>query len=145
MRLRGFQFHRTQKFLGAIAKFWKATVSFVTLLRPSTWNNSGCLWNYIMKSDIWGIFENLSRMFTFNYNLTIVKGALHEYSCTFMKISCRILLRMRNVSGKKCCRENQYMHFMFNNILYSDTNPKLNLISFKGNQSPWKLKYSCME
>jgi len=37
---------------------------------------------------------------------------LHEDRCTFMKISCWILLRMRNASDKSC-RESQNTHFMF--------------------------------
>ena len=31
---------------------------------------------------------------------------LHEHLCTFTIISCRVLIRMRNVSDKSC-RENQ--------------------------------------
>jgi hypothetical protein len=42
-------------------------------------------------------------------------GALHEDLCTFMIISRRFLLRMRNVLDKSC-RESQNTHFMFNNF-----------------------------
>jgi hypothetical protein len=39
--------------------------------------------------------------------------ALHEDVCTF--VISRLILRMRNVSGKSC-RKNQTAHFMFNNF-----------------------------
>jgi hypothetical protein len=40
---------------------------------------------------------------------------LHGDLCTFVKISHQILLRMRNVSDN-ICRENQNIHFIFNNF-----------------------------
>ena len=40
-------------------------------------------------------------------------GTLHEDLCTFMLISQRILLAMRNVSDKSC-KENENRHFMPN-------------------------------
>jgi len=42
-------------------------------------------------------------------------GTLHEDVCTFMTVSCLILVRMRIVSDESC-RENQYLHFVFNNF-----------------------------
>ena len=42
-------------------------------------------------------------------------GTLHESISTFTIISRRILLRMRNVSDKRC-GENQSTDFMFNNF-----------------------------
>jgi hypothetical protein len=42
-------------------------------------------------------------------------GTLHEDQHTFMIISHRILFGMRNV-WDKVCRENQNIHFMFNNF-----------------------------
>jgi hypothetical protein len=44
--------------------------------------------------------------------MTKITGTLHEDVFTFMTISCRILLRMRNVSNKSY-KENQKTHFMF--------------------------------
>jgi len=44
-------------------------------------------------------------------------GTLHEYQWKFMKISGRILLRMRNVSDKSCC-ENQNTYFIFNSFFF---------------------------
>jgi hypothetical protein len=45
-------------------------------------------------------------------------GTLHEDTCTFMVTSRRILLKIRNVSGK-FCRENQVTHFTFNIFMKS--------------------------
>jgi hypothetical protein len=42
-------------------------------------------------------------------------GPLHEDLLTFMMTSCWILLRMRNVSDKRCT-VNQNTHFMFKNL-----------------------------
>jgi uncharacterized membrane protein len=42
-------------------------------------------------------------------------GIVHADTCTFMIISRRIPLKIRNVSGK-FCTENQVTHFTFNNI-----------------------------
>jgi len=47
--------------------------------------------------------------------MTRITGTLHEELCTFMTVSCSVLLRMRNVSDKSC-RENQNTHFVFNNF-----------------------------
>ena len=51
----------------------------------------------------------------FDSNLTRIMGTLHEDICTFVTISCWILLRIRNVSDKSC-RENQNTHFMYSNF-----------------------------
>jgi hypothetical protein len=53
--------------------------------------------------------ENLN----FYENLTIITGALRGDLGTFMIISRRIVLRMRNVPNKG--RENQSTHFIFSN------------------------------
>jgi hypothetical protein len=50
-----------------------------------------------------------------------IMGTLHEDACTFMEISCLILLRMRNVSDKTC-REIQNTPFMFNNLFLNVKN-----------------------
>ena len=42
-------------------------------------------------------------------------GTLHEELCTFMIISRRILLRLRNVSDKSC-GENPMTCFVFSNF-----------------------------
>jgi hypothetical protein len=72
-----------------------------------------------MKFDIRVFFENLSSKFVFDQNLTRIMGTLREDLCTFMIISGKILLRMKNVS-EKSCRENQNTYCMF-----SDCFPKI--------------------
>jgi len=47
--------------------------------------------------------------------VTTITGTLHEDVCTFMIISCWILLRMGNVSDRSY-RENQNTHFTFINF-----------------------------
>jgi len=67
-----------------------------------------------MKFDIWWVFlKNLWRKLKFHSNLKRIIGPLHEDLCTFLIISHWICHTMRNIS-KKCCRENQNTHFMFN-------------------------------
>jgi hypothetical protein len=61
------------------------------------------------------IFRKSVKNFHFFYNLTRIPGILHEDLRTFMIISRRILLRMRNVS-EEMCRENQNAQFMFKNF-----------------------------
>jgi hypothetical protein len=60
---------------------------------------------------IW-FFENFPRKFKFHLSLAKITGTLHEDICTFMVISCWILLGMENLSDKSC-RENQNTNFMF--------------------------------
>ena len=50
-------------------------------------------------------------------NLTRMAGTLHEDRCTFTIISCRILLKLRNIS-EKLCTENQNTCFLFYNISF---------------------------
>jgi len=40
----------------------------------------------------------MSRGYRFHPNLTRITGILHEDPCTFMAISCSVLLGMKNVS-----------------------------------------------
>jgi len=61
------------------------------------------------------IYENLSIKVKFHYNLTTLTGTVHEDRDTFLIISRSVLLRMRNVSDKRCT-ENQNTHFVFSNI-----------------------------
>jgi len=53
-----------ETFLGAFAKLWKETVSFVMSVCPSAWNNSASTERIFMKYDIRVFFENLSRKFS---------------------------------------------------------------------------------
>jgi hypothetical protein len=45
---------------------------------PSSWNNLVLTEQIFMKFGVCGIFENLSRKFKINENLTIITGALRE-------------------------------------------------------------------
>ena len=58
------------------------------------------------------------RKFTLHQKLTRITGALLECLCTFMVISCWVLLRMRSFSDE-ICTENQNTHFMFNNVFWT--------------------------
>jgi hypothetical protein len=51
-------------------------------------------------------FENSSRKFKFNQNLTKITGTLHDDQYPLSIISCSVSLRMRNVSDR-IWRENQ--------------------------------------
>jgi len=51
--------------------------------------------------------------------MTRLTGTLHEDQHTFLIISHSVLLRMRNVSDKRC-RENQNTHFVFNIFFFEN-------------------------
>jgi hypothetical protein len=68
-------------------------------------------WTDFIKTDIWGLHENLSRKFKFHYNLTRIFGTLHEALYIRTTISLWILLRMRNVLDKRC-RENRNVFYI---------------------------------
>jgi len=70
-----------------------------------------------MKFDIGVFFEILPRPFKFHENLTRITGTLHGNQYAFLIISPSVLIRMRNVSDKRC-RGNYNTHFMFNNYEY---------------------------
>jgi len=108
--------NQTLSFLIAFTKLRKAAISFVMSLLPcpsvrteqldSDWKDFYEIW-YL------NIFENLSKIFKFHYNLTRITGTSHEDQYTFMILSRSVLLRMKHVSDK--CRENR------NTLLYSIT------------------------
>jgi len=62
-----------QEFLGAFAKFWTVTISFV-------------------------IYDDTS----VHYNLTRISGLIHEDLSAFMNISNSAFPRLRNISNKIC-------------------------------------------
>ena len=78
----------------------------------TTWLQNGRIF---IKFDILAFFENLSRKVKFHSNLTKITGSLHEDRYTLLIISRLFLLRMKNVSDKRC-RENQNTHFVFSNL-----------------------------
>jgi hypothetical protein len=76
------KFRKVAYILGVIAKLRKATISFVMSVRPSVrqsaWNNSASTWRIVMKFDISVLFENLSRKFKIQWNLTRITSTLHK-------------------------------------------------------------------
>ena len=70
-----------------------------------------------MKCDIWVFFENLSRKYNFNWNLSRIAGIVLEDLYTFLIMSRSVLLEMRKVSYKSC-RENQNTHFKSKTIFF---------------------------
>ena len=74
---------------------------FVCLsVRTSAWTKSATTGRIITKFDIWLCFENRTR----------ITGTLHEDHYAFLIISRSFLLRIRNVSDKRC-RDDQNTHF----------------------------------
>ena len=100
---------------------WKATVSFVVsvhlLVCLSAWNNSAPAGWIFMKFGIWVFFGKYVKKI---YFIWIWQGWRVLYTqdwYTFLIVSCSVLLRMRNVSDKRC-RENQNTHFVVNNFFF---------------------------
>jgi hypothetical protein len=69
------------------------------------------------KLAIW-VFSKVCRENSFHLNLTNMTVTWHEDQYTFVTISRSFLLRMRNVSEKHY-RENQNIHFVWNNFFKS--------------------------
>jgi len=80
-------------------KKWLLSRSYLSVFM-SAWNTSAPSRRIFMKFDIWGFFENTSRRFRCQLNLTRITGTSSEEPCTFTIISRSILLRMRNVLDK---------------------------------------------
>jgi hypothetical protein len=99
-------------FLDAIKKLWKATISFVTSVHPSSWNNLDPTGQIVMKFYIWVFFQN----FVTNIQVSVKahknnRYFIHEDQYTFLIIITQFILRMRNVSDKSC-RENQNTYYV---------------------------------
>jgi hypothetical protein len=73
----------------------------------------GFSWNLIFAY----FFENLSRKFEFHLNLTRITGTLHRDQYKFLILHRSFLLRIRNVSDKRC-KENQSAHFIFSKFIF---------------------------
>ena len=91
-------------FLVAFAKFRIDTISIVMSVRPSVhlsaWSNSVPTEQSSLKFYIWVFFENLSRKFTFHYDLTKMTVILHIDQYTLLIISRLVLHTIRSVSNK---------------------------------------------
>jgi hypothetical protein len=75
-----------------------------------------------MKLRILIFFENLSRKLNFRQHLTRVRGSLREDIRTFIILSRRIRIRMRNVSDISCRIKT---HSIFKWLRYSATSRKV--------------------
>jgi hypothetical protein len=90
---------------------------FVMSVWPSTWKNSAPTGRFLMKFDVRFFLKNVCQKFKFYYNLTRITDTLREDVSTFVTISRRIPLRMKNVSYKSY-RGNQNTHFMLCNFFF---------------------------
>ena len=98
--------------LDAFAQFWRGTISFVVSVRPSV-----CLHGTIrllrewllLNFCIWGFFREFVEKIQ-----VLLKSKKNAY-LTFMIISRSVPLKVKNISGK-ICRKNQNWDFMFNNF-----------------------------
>jgi hypothetical protein len=74
------------EFLGAFAKFRKATVNFIMSACLSVWYNSAPTRRIFRKFVIEDFSKIFLEKFKFRDNLTRITGTLHEEMCTFLKI-----------------------------------------------------------
>jgi len=120
--LQGFSFFYSVSLKG----FYRTCVTKTAKSNYQLLHVSLCIRQYALKKKIGSYWtelyeylilclEKLSENFKFNQNLTRITGTLQKYHYAFMIISCRISLRMRNISDKSC-RKNQNTHFIFNNL-----------------------------
>jgi hypothetical protein len=86
-------------------------------VRPSARKNSAPTKRIIIKFDNWRFFENVSRKFQFDSNLTRITGILFEDPPAFMK--CCWIRRTRKVSNRSC-GEYQNTHFAVNNFFFEN-------------------------
>jgi hypothetical protein len=109
----------TDRFLGAFAKQWRATISFIMLVCPPplAWSSSATRKGIFMKFYITLFFKNLSRKFKFHQHLTRTTGTLQEDKYIFLVISRSVLARRRNVSDKSY-RENQNSYFICSKFFF---------------------------
>jgi hypothetical protein len=88
-------------FLGSFTIFRKETIRFVMSVRLCVSMRMEQLGSHrtdFHEIGIWVLLENMWRKLKCHRNLTRITGTVIENVCTFMIISCWILLRMRNVS-----------------------------------------------
>ena len=118
----------TDRFLGAFAKLWKATLtSFVMSVCPSVCILLSSHWTNV--HEIWylSIFRNSVDKIQDSLKSDKNDGTVHEDVCTFSIISRSVLLRRRNESDK-ICRENQntlffcWITFLFQKSYHSGDN-----------------------
>jgi hypothetical protein len=108
-----------RRFLGALAKLLKAIISLTMFVPPYASKYSAPTGWIVMKFGIWVFFENMLRKFKFRSIPARITCSLHWDQYIFVIISRSLLLRMRNISDKRC-RENQNTHIMFNDLIFEN-------------------------
>ena len=83
-------------------------------VRPSAWNKSAQTGRIFMKFDILGFLKNVSKQFKFYYNLTRIKGNLHQYPQNRAE-------KREFFSGKRF-RGTQSRHFVFTKFFFEIRN-----------------------
>jgi hypothetical protein len=103
--------------IGAFAKLWEATVSFVMSVRLYTCNNSATTGRIFAKFDVLSIFRKTVE--TIQFSLKSDHNNLYfTWSPIYILIISRsVLLRMRNVSDKSC-RGKQNTNFVSHNCIF---------------------------
>ena len=101
-------------FLGAFVKLLKEIISFVVSVCPSAWNNSAPTRRIVMKLNMSFLRKSVHKL---QVSLKSDKNNRYFTRRRFhiITISRWIILRMRNVSDKRC-RETQNTYFMFINF-----------------------------
>ena len=97
-------FNFLPSFLGTFAKSRKATTNFVCL--SVRIEQLGSQWPDFHEIGYLSIFRKSVVKIRVSLNLTRITSTLHEDKYTILIISRSVLLRMRNVSNKRC-RENR--------------------------------------
>jgi len=129
----GGRFSPVCLFFGAFGKFRKATISFVVSVRPSVrMEQLGCRWTDF--HEFWYLKILRNSVEKIQVWLKSDKNNSEDL-CTYL-ISCLVLLRMRNISGKSC-RENQNAHFMFSNPFFPE-NRDIYEIMYKNMAVPYR-------
>jgi len=72
-----------------------------------------------MKCDVRVFFENVSRKFKFQLNLSRITVTLRGNLSTSVIVPRSVLLTMRNISGKSR-RENSNKRFMFDSVFFEN-------------------------
>jgi hypothetical protein len=95
-----FDSQNIRQFLYTFAEFRNLAISFAMSVPGclSAWKNSPSAGQIIVRVDILVFFENLSRKFEVNYNLTRTTDTVHGEQYKFLIISRSVRLRMINVS-----------------------------------------------
>jgi len=89
----------------------------------STWNNSVPAGRIFMKYCILAFFENLSRNFKIHKLLTRITGTLREDQYTILITSRSFLLRIRNISDKRCTENKTCI--LYTTILFKKIVPSM--------------------